>query len=1163
MTLRFITGRSGTGKTTLIEQEIAQELKERPMGAPIVVIVPDQLSYSMEYSLSVKSGLSGMIRAQVLTFKRLAWRVLQEVGGITREEVDSFGYRMLVRSVLEDNKESFKLFKQAASKHGFAEQISDVMKEFSKYCIDQQAFTELKTSLAEKQAPRILQDKAHDLQLLLEKIEERLGTTYMDSEGQLNALADQLAHSEWLQDASIYIDGFGDFTTQEYTIITQLMKYTKRVTVVLPMEEKVHTGEHELFHTAQQQFETLQQLAYSESVDREERVHLTELQRFSNRELAHLEEQFDHYPPESFESEGAIQIIEASNRRAEVHAVARSIRKMMREGKRYRGMTVLNRQPDVYSELIQNIFTQYDIPVFISQKKPMLHHPLIEFARSLLEAVRTDWSYEAVFRAVKTDLFFPVNESKPVWRERADRLENFVLAKGIHGKSRWQDEERWKVSRYRGLEKVRTVQTDEELATQAEFAETRDMIREPIKQLQQKLQSARTGRDVAEALFYTIESLSIYDKIIELQQTEHTNHRLQAAAEHEQAWTSWINVLDQFVLMFGEKELPIAEAMKILDEGFDTLEFKLIPPSLDQVTVTTMELFNSMGVEAVFVLGANEGVLPLRNDHEGLLSDSDRELFSEMGITLAPTTKLQLMRESYMAYRAFTGASARLTVSYPIADEEGKALIPSLYVPRLQQMVSNIPTEIAVMEPTELSEVEDKLAYIEHPDVALSYAIRIMRQASTHEEIAPQWQAVLAYYKEDPLWSSVIESIVQPALKRQKTELLDTELTTGLYGSSFTTSVSRIESYYSCPFQHFTTYGLNLQERFEFQLEAPDIGDLFHAALKWVSDEVMRLGLSWAALTKEQCWQLGREAIDALAPKFFHRILLSSQRYAYIQRKLMQIIQRTIRALQSQARNSSFTPIAIEAGFGPDEEIAPLEINLKNGQRMHIRGRIDRIDTMKKDDQTYLRVVDYKSSARALDLTEVYYGLSLQMLTYLDVALEHAEDWLGVYANPAGVLYMYVHNPMLRLTKELNEDAVEKELLKSYKMQGYILEDADVALAMDDHIESESLIIPARLKKDGSFYSTSKVVAPEDINILRSFVRKKHQQAGDGMLSGDTRVYPYRLKEHMPCTFCSYQSICQFDSTDPTQPTRNYTAYKPEDSLEKMRKEIDPDANSR
>lgn len=1162
MSLRFITGRSGTGKTVFIEKEIAQMLKEQPLGPPVIVIVPDQLSYSMEYQLSVASGLNGMIRAQVLTFKRLAWRVLQETGGITREEVDSFGYRMLVRSILEENKESFKLFRQAASKHGFAEQVTDILKEFSKYCVSGETFAQVTPLLEERGASRIVQDKAHDLLLLQQKIEERLGTSYIDSEGQLNLLAQQIRSSDWLKDAAVYIDGFGDFTTQEYMIITELMKYTKRVTVVLSMEDGGASGEHELFYTAEQQHASLQQIAFQEAVAIEPGVNLTEPKRFHNEELAHLEAQFDCYPAQKESSEGCIRLIEATNRRAEVHAAARAIRKMMREGKRYNCMTVLYRQPEVYDELIQSIFPQYDIPLFISQKKPMLHHPLIEFSRSLLEAVRTDWSYEAVFRAVKTDLFFPADENKTLWRERADRLENFVLAKGIHGRARWFDDERWRVSRYKGLEMIRTMQTDEELAQQEEYMAVREVIRGPLSSLMQQLQRAETGREMAEALFTVIESLRVYDKMIALQQQELENSRLLAAKEHEQAWNSWINVLDQFVLMFGDKQLPLAEAIKILDEGFDTLEFKAIPPSLDQVTVTTVELFNSMGVDAVFVLGANEGVLPLRSDREGLLSDSDRELFGELGLTLAPTSKTKLMRETYMVYRAFTGASERLTVSWPIADEEGKALIPSLYIPRLRQIFDGLIEELAVIEPTELPAGANKLPYIEHPAAALSYAVRVMRMAGAHEELAPEWQAVLAYYEEDPLWSSIIDSIVEPALKRQKTEPLDTALTAGLYGETITTSVSRLESYFSCPFQHFTTYGLNLQDRFEYELEAPAIGDLFHAALKWVSDEVMRQGLSWAELTKEQCWQLGRQAIDALTPKFFHKILLSSERYAYIQRKLMHIIQRTIRALQTQARNSSFTPVAVEAGFGPNEMMPPLDIALKDGHMMRLRGRIDRIDTMTKDGRTYLRVVDYKSSARALDLAEVYYGISLQTLTYLDVALLHAEDWLGASADPAGMLYMYVHNPMLRLTQEMTDDAIEKELVKSYKMQGYIVEDAEVALAMDDQLEKESLIIPARLKKDGSFYSTSKVVPPDDIDMMRSLVRKRHRQAGNGMLSGDTRVYPYRLKDHMPCEFCSYQSICQFDRNDPTQPERQYKAMKPEESLEKMRKEMDGDADS-
>uniref|UniRef100_UPI000AEF2FF4 3'-5' exonuclease n=1 Tax=Sporosarcina koreensis TaxID=334735 RepID=UPI000AEF2FF4 len=702
MTLRFVTGRAGTGKTTVIEREIAEELERNPLGPAVILIVPDQMSYSMELSLSVNFGLNGLIRAQVSTFKRLAWRVLQETGGITRKEVDGFGYRMLVRSVLEENREELKLFKQAANKRGFTEKIGDLMKEFSRYCLDRETLAEFREQLATADAPRTLQDKVSDLSLLVSKIEERLGTTYVDSEGHLALLASQIKHSELMKSAEIYIDGFESFTAREYEIITELMKHGNRVTVVLPMESDLSGhADHELFFNPVRTSMKLREIARNEAVDIEEGIHMGQPLRFKNDELRHFENEFEKYPPKERPSEGSVSLIEATDRRAEIHAVARKIRELIMKGERYKEISILYRQPDKYDELIETIFSQYDIPVFISRKKPMLHHPLIEFSRSVLEAVTSGWTYESVFRAVKTDLFFPHREDKLLWRERADRLENYVLANGLYG-NRWFDETRWKVKRYRGLELHTTVQTDEELQLERELHSIRDLIREPLTQFEGRLKRSKNGRDVAEALFLFMESLQVYDKIIDLRADEERAGRLLNATEHEQAWESWINVLDQFVLMFGDKQLELKEAARILDEGFDTLEFTRIPPSLDQVTVTTIELASLMEIETGFVIGVNDGVLPQRIDAEGILSDSDREWFAMSGLELAPSSKMKLMDESYMAYRAFTSAREKLFISYPISDEEGKSLLPSLYISRIQQVLPGIGLQLAVSDPSEL-----------------------------------------------------------------------------------------------------------------------------------------------------------------------------------------------------------------------------------------------------------------------------------------------------------------------------------------------------------------------------------------------------------------------------------------------------------------------------
>ena len=1162
MTLRMITGRSGTGKTYTIEQEIVKALRQDPLGPPIILIVPDQMSYSMERSLAADFGVNGLVRAQVLTFKRLAWRVLQETGGITRREVDGFGYRMLIRSVLEENREDFHLFQQAADKRGFTEQVESLLKEFSRYCVDHSTLAQLHAELTNVSAPRSLVDKAGDLSLLLEKVEERLGTSYVDSEGHIAMLAGQVQFSEMIQAADIYIDGFELLTNREHEIIRELLKYAQRLTVALPIDDENDASEeHELFFSPMRTKQLISEMAQEESVEIETEIQLKETLRFRNPDVRHLEAQFDQYPAVQQESVGDVRVLEATDRRAELHAVARQIRESVRSGKRYRDSAILYRQPEVYDELIDTIFPQYDIPVFISQKKPMLHHPLIEFTRSVLEAVTRNWSYEAIFRAVKTDLFFPRGESRQIWRERADRLENYVLAHGIHG-HRWFDDVRWRVKKYRGLELHTDVQTDEELAMQEELYSIRDLIRGPLESFGKSLKAAKNGRQAAEALFAFMEELHVYDKIIDLRAEEELAGHLLGASEHEQAWTSWIHVLDQFVLMFGETDMTIQESVRVLDEGFDTLEFARIPPSLDQVTVMTIDLATFLSIDEIYVIGTTDGVLPQRMDNEGLLSDVDREWFEKIGFELAPSAKSQLMDETYKAYRAFTAASEKLTVTYPITDESGKSLIPSLYIPRLHQIFTGLTTEIVVSDPLDLPEDADERSYISHPRSVLPYASAQWRQSEMGVPLTPLWQAVIAYYEDDPLWASILSGIQQKKKHGTDTEQLTSDVTHELYGETMSSSVSRVESYYSCPFQHFATYGLNLRERTEFTLEAPAIGDLFHAALKWVSDDIMRTGASWASLTKEDCFRLAKDAVEGIAPYFFHRILLSTSRHVYIKRKLTRIIQRTISALRNQATASTFEPIAVEVGFGPGEQMPPLSIPLKRGGQMNLRGRIDRVDASTVSDQTYIRIVDYKSSAKALDLTEVYYGLSLQMLTYLDVALEHAEDWLKLQANPAGMLYVHVHNPMVRSIQELSEEAIEAEMMKSFSMKGYVLEDLSIVKEMDHDIEQSSTIIPARVKKDGSFYATSKVLAPDDMHMLRGAVRNRHKQAGDAMLAGDTRVYPYRLKDRMPCTYCPYQGVCQFDTTDPDATYRNYAELSAQESLEKMRKEVEGDVHS-
>ncbi|HWL22658.1 MAG TPA: helicase-exonuclease AddAB subunit AddB [Ureibacillus sp.] len=1170
MSLRVISGRAGAGKTSIIHKEIVKELKTDPLGAPIYIIVPDQMSFSTEYDLTNKYDIQGIMRAQVMTFKRLSWYVLQETGGIAKDKIDKIGYRMLIRRLLMENKEKFSLFRQAADKRGFTDEVVQLIKEFSQYNIQSETLNEVINQLEAKQAPHTLLSKTKDLQIILQELENELGDTYVDGEAFYPVLLEQLKNSEKIKSAHIYIDGFTQFTIREFEIVKQLMTYAERVTVVLPFEDE-HDKEDEqaLFYRGAVMYDKLMEEAQGLQVEIEPREHLFGSYRFNNFDLKHVEANFHEPLWNTRKAQGFIQVLEGANRRAEVHAIAREICRLVKEeGIRYQDIGIMYRQADVYDPLILTTFSQYDIPVFTNEKKTMLHHPLIEFSRSILEVVTSKWQYEPVFRSVKTDLFFPLTSDINEMREKADRFENFVIAQGIYG-YRWFEESRWLYKKYRGLEFFTNRQTDEELAIQQIIDEMKAMIRGPLETLQDELKDAKTGREIAMALYQCIEDLQVYEKLQALKDAELETHQLSEANEHDQAWNKWVNVLDQFVIMFGDQNMTVEEAAKILDEGYDTLEFSSIPPAVDEVKVGTVEYSRYDNMRVVFVIGVNDGVYPMRMDYEGLINDAERGWFAAVDTEFSPTSKHRLLQEAFLIYRAFSSPTDRLYVTFSSADEESKSLLPSLYINRLHKLFEvngerTLPHKRILIDPIEELDQKHVLSYLRHPHTSIAFLMMQLRQAQYTHTLSPEWVALKRFYEQHPQWKSTLQTVMRPLEKKNETEKLTEEITDALYGTELNSSVSRVEKFYSCPFAHFTTYGLGLEERVEYKLETFAMGDLFHEALKWISLETNKHNIQWNKLSKAQCAQLARQAVEHIVPVFSHQILLSSARYRYIQQKLIRIVEKTMIALSHQAKSSHFKPIAIEASFGPGKEmLPPLEIDLNRGRKMRLRGRIDRIDSVEIDDKAYLRVVDYKSSSRDLDMNEVYHGLSLQLLTYLNVAVENASHWIKGDAQPAGVLYVHVHNPLLKLEEQLDDATLEMERLKQYRMKGLLAEDPSALILMDEELEisGKSKIIPVQLKKDGSVYQrNSRVVQPFEMQNLQQYVHKKHREAGNGILSGETSIRPYKLKNKTACDFCSFKSVCQFDVSDNHQKYHQLKGEQSDIVVAKISEELKNDA---
>ncbi|WP_312475571.1 helicase-exonuclease AddAB subunit AddB [Neobacillus sp.] len=1162
MSLRMVIGRSGSGKTAMFLDEIKKRLIEKPEGTPLIYIVPEQMTFLSEYRLATDSSVGGMIRAQVFSFSRLAWRVLQETGGISRVHLSSVGMSMLIRKIIEEKKEQLKLFQRAADKNGFVQQLEQMITEFKRYCISPEELIHGTVLLGsnDNSASKALKDKLTDLELIYQKFEEEIFGKYIDSEDYFRLLAEKVSTSAYLKEAEIYIDGFYTFSPQEYRIIQELMTHCSKVSIAMTTDRLLFDStpdELELFRASGETCKSIYELARAEGIEIDKPVILDEQKRWNQPSLRHLEEKFDDRPAAVFHGETAIHIHQAANRRAEIEGIAREIRHTVRtNGYRYRDIALLIRNGGDYHEIVEPVFADYQIPYFIDQKRTMLNHPLIELIRSSLEVIISYWRYEPVFRAIKTELLYPLQENPIKMREKLDKLENYVLAYGING-SKWMKKDRWIYRRIRGLDLEANVQTDTEKTIEQELNELKLMITAPILRLSRRLKKADSGRKLCEAVYLYLEELEIPEKLENWKAAAEEKGNLVQMREHEQVWNAVVDLLDQYVEILGEESVPLKAFATILEAGFESLHFSLIPPALDQVLIGDLEKSRLNEIKVVFIVGVNEGVMPAKISDEGILADEDREMLLATGITVAPSSRMRLLDENFIAYKAFTAPSERLYISYPLANDEGKALIPSSYIKRIKDMFPDANEQFYVSDPAEISE-QDQLSFVSNFTTSLSYLNSQLQLKKRNYPISDIWWDVYNYYLESA-WKEKAQKVFSSLFYSNGTVQLSRDSAVELYGETIQASVSRMELYNSCAFSHFTQHGLKLRERQIFRLEAPDIGELFHAAIMHISDTVNNQKISWAQLTKQQCEELSKEAVNALAPKLQNEILLSSERHHYIKRKLEQIITRASLVLSEHAKVSGFSPIGLELGFGANAKLPPLSFSLKNGKKMELAGRIDRVDQAKgEDDSVYLRVIDYKSSEKDVNLSEVYYGLALQMLTYLDIVITHSNQLVEMKASPAGVLYFHVHNPFINTTKMLTIDEIENEMMKKFKMNGLMVSDQNVIRMMDQSLESgDSQIISAGIKKDGNLSKKSKVASLNEFDHLKTYVRQMYQKTGNAIIDGQIDISPYKLKDKIPCTFCSFKSVCQFDESIENNRFRMLTPHSKEDVLELIKKEVE------
>ncbi len=1116
MALKLIYGRAGTGKTEYCLDEIRQRLRQSPEGDSLIMLLPEHETFKVEKLLANTPELGGFTRSYIFGFRRFAHRVLMETGGALRPQITELGKRLLLTKVLSEHKKDLKSLGRAAKQRNFADTLATMIEEFKSYGIQSEELSRAVSDMEDSP----LKDKLQDLALVYQGFAAGMAGHYTDAEDCLNLLAKRLATSSIVQNSQIWIDGFRWFNPQETAIITSLLNTTADVTITLcidDVENQEHQIETSLFYRQWQTGQKLLELAKKLNIPVVEKE-LTENYRFADAvSLQHIEQNFYRFPIRVINENEGIHLVEAANRRLEVEGIAVDIIRLCREEKyAWRDIAILVRDQENYADLLSVVLADYGIPFFSDSKRHSVHHPLAELLRSALEAIN-GWKYEPLFRCFKTDFF-------GASRSQIDVLENYVLQFGIRG-NRWTMPEDWKFVKRLSLDE--DSELDEKATEQlAKLNEVRWQVIAPLLRFEKRIHKASTVTELTTALYNLLVDLDVPQQLEKWAFAAESQGYLDEAREHQQMWDSVIVLFEQMVETCGEETMKLEDYEAIINDGLEGLKLSLIPPGLDYVTIASLDQNSVSGSKAIYIVGANEGVLPKRSRSEGLLTDAERVQMASIGLELSPGASADNFAERFLLYSAMTRASRYLWISYPLADSEGSGLGPSSIISRLREMlciqqIQSIPLEIAA---------GTEHGIIAEPRQALSHLLGAFRQYQQKKQLSPIWQDVYNWSLLDESIRPLLKTILAGLFHRDNVEPLPPELAGKLYtiNKRLRGSVTRFERFKACPFQHFAQYGLSLKERAEFRLQAPDLGQFLHAALKNFGERMETENRTWGSVGDEEYKAICTEIVDDLAPKLQNEILLSSNQHKHLLGRIKRTVERSIQRLIEFDRVSEFSPVGLEKSFGRGKDaLPPLEYALENGYRLEISGQIDRIDSITHEGKRYFLVIDYKSGNAYINLIDVYYGLKLQLLTYLLVAQNSAKEMLGEAALPAGILYYFLKNPHITANAKLSEAKVMAEINKKLKMPGWVLADAD----MVQKIDSSFNFIKVALTAKGTINASTKnsVKTEEEFFALLHYMDEVLMATGKQILQGDVAVSPYELDAKQACTFCQYHSFCQFD----------------------------------
>lgn len=1162
MSVRFVVGRAGSGKTFRCLEAVRARLREDAAdGNRLLLIVPEQASFQVERAIIETPDIPAYTRCEVLSFQRLAFRIFAETGADARradQTIGGFGRMMVIRRLIRRERPALRLLGSVADKPGLIGQVAGAIDELMREEVDPGKLAEVADS--REQIDPLGAAKLADVARLYQAYLDYLIEDRIDPAQYLNLAAQRLDGCTFLSGADVWVDGFAGFTRQEFHLLAEVARRSAHVEItmlVAPSADAVEATElpavsYSRFARAERTLVRLRQELLKRGIATEAPLRLEGPgRRYLRPELARLEEMLfiasgdkaaAATPPGAAQqgdlSRPAVKIVELADRRIEVAAAIAEIQRLAAGGMRYREMAIIVRDLTAYHDLISAAMRARGIPCFIDRRQPTTHHPLIELVRALLQVAQDDCRLESVRLTLKTGLL----SLEP---HEADLLENYVIACGISGRARWSQP--WQYTRFF---QHRGEDDDLREAQKVLLARINALRARWVEAVGPWLQLGRggpvDGRTWATQLFACLERIGAGQKLEQWAQTATADGQADLADTHRQVWLDFTELLDEFVRALGGEAMRIDEFRETLEAGLAEFNLGLAPPTLDQVLVGQVERSRHPEVRAALLLGFDEAHYPMRRSEDPLLGDAERDAMQRADAQIGPSRHQKLGDERMLAYIALTRASERLWISYPRQEADGKPLQPSAY---LQDVLNALPgTSVEHTADPHISRSPLFVSHVSQLGAALAREFRYRPQLA--EETDPQnralWNGLYEAARSRGEWTTDLRRALAGLGYTNRVDC-DPALASSLIAEPFSASVSRLESFAACPFRHFADYLLKLEERVEADTDQVDLGLFCHAILEKLVYELTAEKRRLADLENDEI----NERVDRIAkqtlPAIAADLMLEDARSEFLCDRSRGHLNRVTRWQRDFARRGQFRPAAAEFPFGfkrrPD---AVVRLTTPKGREVLLRGKIDRVDVAELGDELLGLVVDYKRARdRRLDLTKVYHGLALQLVGYLIALRQAGKSLAGRPVRPVAALYLPLLEPFRTIAHP------DEEVGPSFKCRGIL--DSSVIETVDDSVVSGgpgSAFIAARIKKDGQPYSSCDLAVRGQLAAAIGHVERRIGELADAIIDGEIGIRPYRLNRVMPCSFCPHKPVCRYEIE--TQPFRKLDGMNRSDALDRM-----------